>query len=298
MDYLITGATGFIGANLVQRLLDSGNEVNYLGRKRSKTLDSRAAFHPWNPGEPPPLDSVPTADTVIHLAGEPVSQRWNEAVKRRIYESRVDGTRSLVSAIAKLRHKPSVLISASATGYYGNRGDETLTETSAPGNDFLADTCIRWEREAMRAREAGLRVVLIRIAPVMGRGGGMLAKMLPIFRSGLGGKLASGKQWVPWIHLDDLSRLFQFAAENRHMEGPFNASAPQPVTNANFTRTLGNVLHRPAVFSVPKLALRLALGEAAAFMTASQRVLPKATQEARFEFTHPEIESALRNLLA
>ncbi|HZS57461.1 MAG TPA: TIGR01777 family oxidoreductase [Bryobacteraceae bacterium] len=298
MDYLITGATGFIGRNLVQRLLDSGNEVNYLARARSKTLDSRAAFHLWNPGEPPPLDSVPTADIVINLAGEPVAQRWNKAVKRRIGESRVNGTRSLVSAIGKLRHKPTVLISASATGYYGSRGAEPLIETSAPGNDFLADLCIHWELEALRAREFGLRVVLVRIAPVLGREGGLLGKMLPLFRAGLGGKLASGRQWMPWIHLDDLIRFLLFAAENQRAEGPFNASAPQPVTNAEFTRALGNALHRPTVFSVPKFALRLALGEAAGSMTASERVLPKAAQDAGFEFRYPEVGAALRNLLA
>jgi len=298
MDYLITGATGFIGQSLVARLLEGGNEVNYLARKRTKTLDSRAAFHLWTPGELPPLDSVPTSDIVINLVGEPVAQRWDESAKRRIYESRVDGTRKLVSAMAGLRHKPSVLISASATGYYGNRGAEILTETSAPGTDFLADVCVQWEREALRARELGLRVVLIRIAPVLGRGGGVLPKMLPIFRLGLGGKLARGTQWMPWIHMDDLARLFLFAAEHADMEGPFNASAPQPVTNAEFTRALGRALHRPACFSVPKFALRLALGEAANPMTASERVLPKAAQEAGFDFRYPEIGGALRNLLA
>lgn len=298
MDYLITGATGFIGRHLVQKLLSAGNEVNYLGRKRSKSLDSRAAFHLWNPGDQPPLDSVPSIDVIINLAGEPVAQRWNESVKRRISESRVDSTRRLVTAIETLRHKPSVLISASATGYYGERGDEILTESSAHGSDFLAGLCAQWEQEALRAKEFGLRVVLIRIAPVLGRDGGILAKILPVFRSGVGGRLASGKQWMPWIHVDDLVDLLMFAAQNSSMEGPLNASAPEPVTNAEFTHALGRALHRPTFFSVPQFALQLAVGEAARYMTLSQRVLPKATQETGFRFTYPDLPSALQTLLS
>jgi uncharacterized protein (TIGR01777 family) len=297
MDFLITGATGFIGQKLVARLLASGHEVNYLARKRSNTLDSRAAFHLWNPGTDPPIEAIRTADVVINLAGEPVAQRWDEEVKRRIHDSRVDGTRRLVSVIGAARRRPSVLISASATGYYGKRGDESLTEESAPGDDFLADVCVQWEREAMRAQEFGLRVALIRIAPVLGREGGILAKVLPVFRLGLGGKLGSGKQWMPWIHVDDLVSLFVFVAQNANLHGAFNASVPQPVTNAEFTRALGHALHRPALFSVPQFALNVVMGEAAGPMVASQRVLPKATRAAGFEFEYPDLESALRNVV-
>jgi uncharacterized protein (TIGR01777 family) len=296
MDYLITGATGFIGHHLVARLLQAGNEVNYLGRKRSRTLDSRAAFHLWIPGERPPIDSVPTVDAVIHLAGEPVAQRWNEAVKGRIYASRVDSTRRLVAALAGLRHKPSILISASATGYYGNRGDEMLTETSPAGDDYLANVCVEWEREAMRAAEFGLRVVLVRIAPVLGRGGGILSKMLPPFRLGLGGKLGSGRQWMPWIHLNDLMELLLFAVANRNVKGALNGSVPEPVTNAEFTRALARAVHRPALFKVPLFALRLALGEAAAYMVSSQRVLPKAAEDTGFRFQYPHLDNALEDL--
>ena len=178
MDYLITGASGFIGRRLVGRLLALGHEVNYLGRKRSGTLDSRAAFHLWNPDEPPPLNSISRLDAIIHLAGEPVAQRWNDEVKQRIYSSRTEGTRKLVSAISELKHKPSVLVSASAVGYYGNRGDEILTEESTAGDDFLAKVCIDWEREASRAREFGLRVVIIRVSLALGREGGALKSML------------------------------------------------------------------------------------------------------------------------
>ncbi len=298
MDYLITGATGFIGSKLVERLLAGNNEVNYLARRRSKTLDSRAAFHRWDAGEPPPLDSVPTADVVINLAGEPVAQRWNDDVKRRIFDSRVSGTRQLVAAMAKLRHKPGLLISASATGYYGPRGDEILTEASAPGAGFLADVCLQWEREALRAQDFGTRVVLIRIAPVLGLGGGILAKTLPIFRLGLGGKLGSGKQWMPWIHINDLVSLILFPTSEPSLQGPLNAAAPQPVTNAEFTRVMSRTLHRPAIFPVPLFALRLALGEAAGHMVESERVLPEATQQAGFKFQYPNLAGALQNLLA
>lgn len=297
MNYLITGASGFIGSKLVARLLSDGHEVNYLARKRSSILDSRAAFHPWSPGELPPVDSIPRLEAVVNLAGEPVAQRWNKEVKRRICESRVEGTRRLVDALSKLKHKPRLLISASATGYYGHRGDETLTEDSAPGKDFLADICVAWEREALRAEQFGARVVLIRIAPVLGRGGGILGKTLPMFRCGLGGKLGNGKQWMPWIHIDDLIGLFAFAAAQPGIRGPYNATSPEPLTNAQFTSALARVVHRPAWFSVPQTALRLVLGEVAYDVVASQRVLPKRTVEAGFSFQFPELTAALQDLL-
>ncbi len=188
------------------------------------------------------------------------------------------------------------MISASATGYYGSRGDEILTEASPPGSGFLADVCVQWEREASRAREFGLRVVLIRIAPVLGRGGGVMAKTLPVFRMGLGGKLSSGKQWMPWIHIGDLVSLILFAAHKNGMEGAYNASAPEPVTNLQFTQALSHALHRPAIFPVPLFALRLGFGEAAKHLVESDRVLPKATQQAGFEFRYSDIDSALRDL--
>ena len=297
MDYLITGATGFIGQKLVHQLLSAGNEVNYLARRRSTALDSRAAFHRWIPGELPPLDSVPTIDAVVHLAGEPIAQRWNADVRRRIRESRVEGTRKLVSAIAKVRHKPSVLVSASAVGYYGDRGDEILTENSSPGDDFLAQLCVEWEQEALRARELGLRVVLIRIAAVLGREGGALKQMLTPFRLGIAGKFGNGRQWMPWIHLEDVVRLLLFAATDAHTAGPLNGSAPQPITNADFTKAMAAAVRRPAILPMPKFALKLALGEMANFLFASERVVPEQTQRVGFEFKYPEIRHALQSLL-
>lgn len=297
MDYLITGATGFIGKRLVQQLLSGGNEVNYLGRKRSKILDSRAAFYCWNPGEPAPLSSVPTMDAIIHLAGEPIAQRWTDAAKRRIYASRVDATRELVTAIGELKHKPAVLVSGSAVGYYGDRGEEVLTESSVPGNGFLADLCVQWEREAVRAREFGVRVAPIRTATVLGREGGALKKMLTPFRLGIGGTFGSGKQWMPWIHIDDLVRLLIFAAGTDSVSGPLNGGSPQPVTNTQFTHALAQALHRPAVLPVPRFALKLALGEMAEFLFSSARVIPEATERSSFEFKYPQLDAALRAAL-
>ncbi|MBV9404079.1 MAG: TIGR01777 family oxidoreductase [Acidobacteriaceae bacterium] len=297
MDYLITGATGFIGRQLVGQLLALGHEVNYLGRKRSRTMDSRAAFHCWTLEQLPPLDSISRLDAIIHLAGEPIMQRWAPEVKRRIRASRVESTRNLVSAIGTLRHKPQVLVSASAIGYYGDRGDEILTETSAPGADFLARVCIDWESEADRARGFGVRVVTIRNAIVLGTHGGALKKMLRPFRMGLGGRFGDGRQWMSWIHVDDLVRLLICAVENSAMSGPVNGGSPDPVTNAELTRTLGRVLHRPAVLPVPKLVLKLAFGEVGEVMLGSQRVLPAAAQRNKFDFQYPDLGTALESLL-
>ena len=297
MTYLVTGATGFIGRQLVQFLLARGDAVNYLGRHRSKTMDSRAAFHCWNPGEAPPLSSVPRFDAVIHLSGEPIAQRWNPEVKRRIYSSRVEATRQLVTAIGSLQHKPAALISASATGYYGDRGDEILTENSGPGAGFLAEVSMEWEREALRAMESGLRVVIVRIGTVLGRDGGALKQMLTPFRLGLGGAFGDGRQWMPWIHAQDLVQLLVFTTGNESVSGALNGSSPEPITNAQFTASLAHAIHRPAFVRIPKFALRLALGEVADFLFTSLRVVPEATMQAGFRFEFPEIDAALRNLL-
>jgi uncharacterized protein len=296
VNYLITGASGFIGRKLVHILLSEGHAVDYLGRRRSASLDSRAAFHCWNPDEKPPLNSVPPVDAIVHLAGEPVAQRWTPEVKQRIYTSRVESTRKLVSAISELAYKPAALVTASAVGYYGDRGDEVLTESSAPGADFLARTCVDWEREAIRASEFGIRVVRIRIGIVLGRDGGALKQMLTPFRLGIGGRLGNGHQWMPWIHVDDLVRLFVHAATNS-IEGPLNGSSPAPVTNAEFTRHLAQALHRPAILPAPKLALKVVFGELADYLFASLKVMPEATKQSGFEFQYQELGGALKALL-
>jgi len=299
MTYLLTGATGFVGRRLAGQLLAGGHGVSYLGRKRAPGMDSRAAFFLWeNPENTlPPLETVPRTDAVVHLAGEPVMQRWTAEVKQRIRSSRVAGTRNLVAAIGKLKHKPKVLVSASAVGYYGNRGGDLITEASGPGSGFLTDVCVEWEREADRASEYGLRAVHIRIGIVLGAEGGALGTMLKPFQFGLGGVLGDGRQWMPWIHRDDLARMFAFAAENETVSGAWNGTAPEPVTNAVFTKTLARVLRRPAMFPVPKFAVRLAFGEMANVLFQSVRAIPTAAQNAGFSFEYSQLGTALRAAL-
>src|SRR5580658_912554 len=297
MKCVISGGTGFIGRRIVDRLLRDGHYVGVWSRKPGNEKRTAVASFTWDPlqGEPP-AESVNTMDAVIHLAGEPVAQRWNDAVKGRIRDSRVLGTRRLVETIGSVQHKPKVLVCASAIGWYGDRGDEVLTEASTPGSGFLADVCQGWEAEADRAAEFGLRVVRLRIGFVLGKGGGALAQMVPAFRAFVGGRLGSGKQWMPWIHVGDVAEMFAHAVEN-DIAGVWNATAPNPVTNAEFTREMGKALHRPAVFPVPPFALKLAFGELGRHMLDSSRVVPEAALKAGFQFGYPELAGALRDLL-
>jgi len=277
MNISITGASGFIGRHLMKSLAEAGHSPRALSRHA------------------PPAESLREADAVIHLAGEPLAQRWTAEAKRRIRESRVAGTRNLVAALATLPRRPDALICASAIGYYGSRGDEVLTESSAPGSGFLPEVCVAWEREAQAAEAFGMRVVRVRTGLVLDAGGGALVRMLPPFRMGLGGRLGSGRQWMSWIHLEDLAALFQFAVESQ-VRGPLNAVAPNPVTNSEFTRELARALRRPAVFPVPGFALRLLFGEMADVLLASQRVAPGAAQAAGFRFRFPQLAPALASL--
>jgi uncharacterized protein (TIGR01777 family) len=299
MNITITGATGFIGRRLVRELLQAGHNLHALGRKRSADLPSGVRFSEWNSvtAEPPP-ESVATTDAIVHLAGESVAQRWTSEAKQRIRNSRVDGTRNLINALSKQSHRPQVLACASAIGYYGSRGDEVLSETSSPGRDFLAQVVVDWEQSAGKGQTLGIRVVALRFGVVLGKEGGALAKMLPPFRLGLGGRLASGDQWMSWIHIDDVIGLIRFTLENAGFGGPVNATAPQPVTNAEFTKELATALHRPAVFPVPRAGLRLLFGEMAEVILASQRVVPEAAQSAGFQFQYPELRPALARLLS
>ena len=233
----------------------------------------------------------------MHLAGEPVAQRWTADVKRKIRDSRIVGTRNLVHGLSTLSKRPRVLLSASATGYYGSRGDETLTENSKPGDDFLAQVCIDWEKEARMAESLGMRVVCLRTGIVLGKERGALQKILPPFRLGLGGRLASGKQWMPWIHVDDLVGLIQFALSREQVSGPMNGTAPKPVTNTEFTETLAQALHRPAVFTVPGFALRLAYGEMASVVLASTRAMPAVAQSNGYRFEFQELALALADII-
>lgn len=297
MKCIISGGTGFIGRHVVDRLLKDSHYVAVWSRKPG--LDRRIAVstHYWDPLEgEPPLESINGMDCVIHLAGENIGQRWTPEIKRRIHDSRVLGTQRIVDAIGRVRHKPSVLICASGIGIYGNRGDEILTEESVPGTGFPADLCRAWEAEADLARRYGMRVVKVRIGLVLGKDGGTLQKMVPIFRACLGGKLGSGKQWMPWIHADDVAEVFAYAVNNE-ISGVWNATSPNPVRNSEFTKQLAATLGRPALFAVPPPALKLAFGEFAQHILDSARVVPQKLQTAGFKFQHPELPEALRNLL-
>jgi hypothetical protein len=233
----------------------------------------------------------------VHLAGEPLAQRWTEEAKRRIRGSRVDGTRRLIALLADLPAAPRVLLCASAIGIYGSRGDEILTESSAPGTGFLPEVCMAWEQAADEAAALGMRVVKLRTGIVLGRDGGVLARMLPAFRLGAGGRLGSGKQWMSWIHLNDLLGLIEFALNEAGVTGPVNATAPNPVTNEQFTAQLARTLHRPAFAPAPAFALKLMFGEMASVLLDSQRVVPRAAIEHGFGFRYPGLDPALHDVL-
>jgi hypothetical protein len=282
VNIAITGASGLIGTRVRQRLTEAGHTATPIPRDSSD-----AAL-----GE-----ILASADAVIHLAGEPVAQRWNDAAKKRIHDSRVEGTRHLVKALSTQSMRPRVLVCASAVGYYGSRGDQILTEASSPGTDFLARVVVDWEEAAQSAESLGLRVVRLRLGMVLGNGGA-LAKLLPPFRFGVGGRLGSGHQWMAWIHLEDAVNLILFAVNYAAIRGAVNATAPHPVTNEEFTDRLAQALHRPAILPVPGFALKLALGEMSGMVLASQRVLPTVAKSAGFRFQYPELHPALENLLS
>jgi uncharacterized protein (TIGR01777 family) len=293
----ITGASGLIGRRLLKNLAAAGHSLHVLSRHAGTNLPPGVRLSVWDStrGEPP-ADSLQDVDGVVHLAGEPVAQRWTAQARQAIRESRVTGTRNLVEALAKLPRKPEVLVCASAVGYYGSRGDEILNESSSPGADTLAQLCVDWEKEAQAAEASGIRVVRVRTGLVLDARGGALPRMLPPFRLGLGGKLGSGQHWMSWIHLEDLAALFQFALANP-VSGPLNGVAPNPLINAGFTRALAAAVHRPAIFPVPAFALRLLFGEMSEILLASQRALPQAAEAAGFRFRYPELAPALADVL-
>jgi uncharacterized protein (TIGR01777 family) len=301
---VVTGATGLIGRAVVSALLDRGDEVVALARgpeRAREILGDTAEIHAWpDPTHaPPPVGSLTGADGVIHLLGEPVAQRWNPDVKRAIRDSREAGTQMLVTGLRALRdgERPRTLVSGSAIGIYGPRGEEPLDEQAHPGSDFLAEVVVAWEREAARA-DGIARVVMARTGIVLSRRGGALAQMLPFFRLGLGGPIAGGRQYVSWIHIEDEVRGLLFCLDSEEVRGPVNLVSPHPVTNAELTKALGQAVHRPAVLPVPSFGLRLLYGEMADGVIGGQRVVPARLRELGFDFSHPEIGPALTALLA
>jgi uncharacterized protein (TIGR01777 family) len=299
MQALVTGATGFVGRHLLRRLEQPVVLSRDATKARRELADYQVRPFPWQPENQPPAEAFAGIDTVFHLAGDPVAKgRWNAAKKARIRDSRVVGTRNLVAGLARLSERPRVLVCASAVGYYGSRGEVALTEGTSPGSDFLAQVCVDWEREALTARNLGIRVVPIRIGIVLGPAGGALAQMLPPFRAGLGSPLGSGRQYMPWIHIDDLVELMLFVAGRDNVNGPLNGVAPTPVTNREFTHALGRALHRPTFLpAVPAFALKALLGEFAEVLLASQRVIPQAATNAGFTFRHPQLQPAFAAIL-
>ncbi len=304
MRVAVTGATGTIGRAAVRSMLARGDEVVGLVRDPARArlaLGHSVELHPWpNPKQaPPPAPALERADAVLHLLGEPIAQRWTAQAKREIRDSRVLGTRSLVAGLAAIAEaqRPRTLVSQSAVGYYGPRGDEPVDESTASGSDFLAEVVAAWEREASEC-PPGVRVALTRTGVVLSPQGGALAKMLPPFRIGVGGPVAGGRQYVPWIHLDDVVGAMLLCLEDERATGPVNLVAPSPVTNGQLSKALGSVLRRPAVLPVPALALRALYGEMAATVLTGQRVTPMRLQQLGYRFAYIELEPALRNVLA
>jgi len=297
----VTGATGVIGRALVRELLDAGDEVTVLSRDAERAraaLGARVEAHRWGDPkvEPPPAAALRGRHAVAHLLGEPVAQRWSDRAKREIRDSRVRSTHNLVSGLGKLPEgeRPRALVSQSASGYYGARDDGRVDESAGPGDDFLAAVTLDWEARARSAEELGLRVVVTRTGVVLSEQGGALEKMLPFFKLGVGGPVAGGGQYVPWVHLDDVAGALQFCLHREQAAGAINLTSPEPVTNKELSRTLGKVLKRPALAPVPGFAVRALYGQMATIVTTGVRAVPARLLELGYRFRRPSLEDALR----
>ena len=304
MRVVVSGATGTIGQALVSALLARGEEVVALSRdagRARQALGDEVESHAWPrpTDEPPPEAALAGADAVVHLLGEPIAQRWTDDSKEAIRESRVRSTRLLVAGLAGISpdQRPRTLVSQSAVGFYGPRGDEKLAEDAPAGNDFLAEVVVAWEHEALAAASSGVRVVVTRTGVVLSPSGGALAKMLPFFRLGIGGPVAGGRQYVPWVHLDDVVGAMLFCAGRPEATGPVNLTAPNPVTNTELSKILGRVLKRPAFLPVPGLAVKSLYGEMAEIVITGQRAVPAVLERLGYGFRHPYLEAALRDVL-
>lgn len=302
MKVTVTGATGILGAQLVALLTARGDEVTVLSRNADSAReklggDVRALEWRDPKAEVPPAEWLAGQNAVVHLLGEPVAQRWSEDSKREIRDSRVLSTRNLVAALRDVdsAQRPEALVSQSATGWYGPRGDEPVDESEPAARDFLARVCVEWEAEARAAEELGMRVAVTRTGVVLSEDGGALEKMLPPFKLGVGGPVAGGKQYVPWIHTDDVVGGLAFVLDTEGASGPVNLTAPEPVTNKELSKTLGRVLKRPAITPVPALAIKVLYGEMAMIVTTGVRAVPKRLQELGYTFRQPDLERALRS---
>jgi hypothetical protein len=301
----VTGATGLIGPRVVAALQDRGMQVSVLSRdpQRARERLQREGHEPvdayaWDlMSEPAPAQALEGRDGVVHLAGENLAQRWSARAKQAIRESRVTGTRNLLAGIGGLRQAPKALVSSSGVGYYGPRGEEPLDEEATPGRDFLAEICVEWEAEAQRAQALGVRVVCVRTGVVLDKDGGALEKMLPPFKLGVGGPVAGGRQYISWVHTEDVVGMMVTALSDERWSGAVNATAPTPVNNRDFARALGRALKRPALLPVPGVALQLLYGEMAELVTEGARVVPAKPLVLGYEFAHPELDEALSSAL-
>lgn len=297
MRILLTGSHGLVGSALTKSLVAEGHEVRPLVRYATGYGSHEIE---WNPERYSiAMSRIEGFDALIHLAGESIAEgRWTEERKKKIRESRVKGTRLLAESIITLKQPPRMFLCASAIGYYGDRGDDVMTETSSPGNEFLAEVCVEWEAATRAAAEKGIRVANMRFGIILDQNGGALAKMLPPFRMGVGGRIGNGRQWMSWIALHDVVKAIQHVLGNESLSGPINFVAPGPVRNADFTKALGRALSRPTFFPIPAFAVRLAFGEMAdALLLTSQRVQPEKLAESNFEFDYPTLAAALAHIL-
>jgi hypothetical protein len=297
MRILITGGTGFIGAHLCGQLLEAGHQLVVFSR-RPEQVESLCGQAVEAIGSLDEITPQSEFDAVINLAGEPIAdKRWSARRKQLLMESRLETTRKLVQAVAAMHRPPSCLINASAVGFYGDQGDRPVDESTLPHEEFSHELCRLWEQAANKAAEYGVRVCIVRIGLVVGPGGGFVSRMLPAFKLGLGGPLGNGRQWMSWVHRSDLVRLFEWLLTHDQARGVYNGTAPNPVTNREFTRTLAKVLHRPACLPMPAFAAKALFGEMSRLLLTGQRVYPKRVTDAGFEFNYPQLQAALESVL-
>jgi uncharacterized protein (TIGR01777 family) len=299
MKVLVTGATGFVGKSVVRELIAAGDEVVVLTRNVAKgaiQLGNKCKYFFWDSKSVPPMEAFEGVQAIINLMGEGIAdKRWTDEQKQIIHDSRINGTNFIIEAIKAMPIKPRVLVSASAIGIYGNRESEELSEDSSLGNDYLANLCKEWEATAEKAKAFGVRVAFMRTGVVLGPNGGALKKMLPIFKLGAGGPIGNGKQYMSWVHVDDLARMYVEVLKTPALQGPLNGTAPYPATSKEFAQTLGKTLGRPAFAPVPKFALKMVFGDMSSVLLDGQKVLPVKFKTTKFRFFYPTLEMALKN---